>query len=348
MRAVAFNSFGGPLAVATFPDPTPANDGVVIAVRANGICRSDWHGWQGHDPDIQDLPHIPGHELAGDVVAVGKDVQRWAVGDRVTVPFVLGCGRCPDCSKGNHQVCPHQYQPGFTGWGSFAEYVALPYADVNLVKIPDELDYASVASLGCRFATSFRAVVTQGRVRPGEWVAVHGCGGVGLSAIMIAVAMGAQVIAVDIKSEALELATSLGAIHTVNAQETPDVARAIHDLTQGGAHVSLDALGGTTTARNSILCLRRRGRHVQVGLLLGDDLDPRMPMGRVISWELEVYGSHGLQAHAYPEMLRMIEHGVFDPSALVTRRVALDEVPGVLASLTTFGATGIQVMDRFD
>ena len=347
MRAVSYETFRGPLTVQTFPDPSPPDDGVVIAVRANGICRSDWHGWQGHDPDITTLPHIPGHELAGDVVAVGKDVQRWTVGDRVTVPFVLGCGRCEDCAKGDHQVCAHQYQPGFTGWGSFAEYVALPYADVNLVRIPDGLDYASIASLGCRFATSFRAVVAQGRVRPGEWVAVHGCGGVGLSAIMIAVAMGAQVIAVDIKPEALTLAASLGATHTINAQEIPDVAAAIQDLTRGGAHVALDALGSTATARSAILGLRRRGRHVQVGLLVGDQADPPMPMGRVIGRELEVYGSHGLQAHAYPEMLRLIEHGVLDPSRLLTRCVALDEVPGILESMTTFGSTGIQVMDRF-
>jgi alcohol dehydrogenase len=347
MRAVAYRAFGGPLAVETFPDPTPPDDGVVIAVQANGICRSDWHGWQGHDPDITALPHIPGHELAGEVVAVGKDVRRWVVGDRVTVPFVLGCGRCPDCAKGDHQVCAHQYQPGFSGWGSFAEYVALPYADVNLVSIPEALDYASVASLGCRFATSFRAVVAQGRVRPGEWVVVFGCGGVGLSALMIAASMGALVIAVDIKPEALTLAKTLGATHVINSREVPDVVQAIRDLTQGGAHVSLDALGNTNTARSSILSLRRRGRHVQVGLMVADDANPPLPMGRVIGWELEIYGSHGLQAHVYPEMLRLIEHGALDPARLVTRRVSLDDVPGVLEGMSTFGSTGIEVMDRF-
>jgi alcohol dehydrogenase len=347
MRAVVYEAFRGPLTVETVPDPSPAQDGVVIAVRANGICRSDWHGWQGHDADIKVLPHIPGHELAGEVVAVGKDVRRWKVGSRVTVPFVLGCGKCENCAKGDHQVCAHQYQPGFTGWGSFAEYVALPFADTNLVQIPDGLDYTSVASLGCRFATAFRGVVAQGRVRPGEWVAVHGCGGVGLSAIMIATAMGAHVIAVDVKTEALDLAHSLGATYTLDARDVSDVAQAIQDLTRGGAHVSMDALGSATTARNSILGLRRRGRHVQMGLLAGDDADPSMPMGRVIGWELEIYGSHGLQAHAYPEMLRLIELGVLDPSRLVTKRAALSEVPDILAAMTTFGTTGIQVMDHF-
>jgi alcohol dehydrogenase len=347
MRAAVYEAFREPLTVETVPDPSPPQDGVVIAVRANGICRSDWHGWQGHDPDIKVLPHVPGHELAGEVVAVGKNVRRWQVGHRVTVPFVLGCGKCEDCAKGDHQVCAHQYQPGFMGWGSFAEYVALPYADTNLVQIPAGLDYASVASLGCRFATAFRGVVAQGRVRPGEWVVVHGCGGVGLSATMIAVALGAHVIAVDVKAEALDLARSLGAAHTIDARAVPDVPQAIQDLTHGGAHVSMDALGSAATARNSILGLRRRGRQVQMGLLVGDDADPSLPMGRVIGWELEIYGSHGLQAHAYPEMLRLIEHGVLDPSRLVTRRVALDDVPGVLVDMTTFGTTGIQVMDHF-
>ncbi len=346
MRAVAYEVFGGPIAVGTFPDPTPPRDGVVIAVRASGVCRSDWHGWQGHDSDIKTLPHIPGHELAGEIVAVGQDVQGWAVGDRVTTPFVLGCGRCPECARGDQQVCSHQHQPGFTLPGSFAEYVALPYADVNLVRIPDGLDFTSVASLGCRFATSFRAVVVQGRVRAGEWVAVHGCGGVGLSAIQIAAAMGARVIAVDIKPEALQLASSLGAVQALHALEVPDVPGAIHDLTGGGAHVSLDALGSRVTARNSILSLRRRGRHVQVGLLAGSEADPALPMGRVIGWELEIYGSHGLQAHAYPEMLRLVEHKVLDPAQLVTHRVSLEQVPEVLEGMGRFDATGISVMDR--
>ena len=186
-------------------DPTPTPQGVVIKVEATGLCRSDWHGWMGHDPDIT-LPHVPGHELAGSVQAIGSQVTRWRTGDRVTVPFVGGCGHCFECTSGNHQVCEHQFQPGFTAWGSFAEYVAIDFADTNLVRLPPELDYATAASLGCRFVTSFRAIVDQGRVRPGEWVAIHGCGGVGLSAIMIASAMGANVIAIDRADDKLAFA----------------------------------------------------------------------------------------------------------------------------------------------
>ncbi|MGE5294418.1 MAG: alcohol dehydrogenase catalytic domain-containing protein, partial [Solirubrobacterales bacterium] len=271
MKAVVFEKFGGPLRIAQVADPAPAEDGVVIRVAASGICRSDWHGWLGHDPDITTLPHVPGHELAGVVEEVGRDVARWKRGDRVTLPFVCGCGTCPQCRSGNHQICDHQFQPGFTAWGSFAQYVAIQYADANLVRLPDEIDFVTAASLGCRFSTSFRAIVSQGRVMPGQWVAVHGCGGVGLSAIMIARALEARVIAVDIDPDVLDLAKKLGAVAAINARENADVARAICEITGCGADVSIDALGSAATCGNSILCLRKHGRHVQVGLLAGDD-----------------------------------------------------------------------------
>src|ERR671938_308252 len=206
-RALMFESFGGPLAVRDVPSPDPASDGVVLRVAASGVCRSDWHAWQGHDPDVV-VPHVPGHELAGTVAAVGARVRRWRVGDRVTVPFVNACGRCAQCAAGEHQVCPNQTQPGFTHWGSLAQFVALDAADVNLVALPDGLDAVAAASLGCRFATAFRAVAQVARVRPGEWVAVHGCGGVGVSAVQVAVAAGARVVAVDVSPVALQLAAA--------------------------------------------------------------------------------------------------------------------------------------------
>src|SRR5262249_25947821 len=160
--------------------------------------------------------------------------------------------------------CPNQFQPGFTAWGSFAEYVAVDYADSNLVALPDWLDYATAASLGCRFATSFRAVVDQGRVRPGEWVAVHGCGCAGVSAIMTASAWGANVVAVDVAEDKLAFAREMGADAIVDARHAADVAAAVQAATGGGAHLSVDALGSAVTCANSIASLRRRGRHVQV------------------------------------------------------------------------------------
>ncbi|MGO1888495.1 MAG: alcohol dehydrogenase catalytic domain-containing protein, partial [Halomonas sp.] len=246
MKAVVFEQFSAPPRVQQLLDSTPEPHGVVVKVMATGVCRSDWHGWVGHDTDIQ-LPHVPGHELSGVVEAVGKDVKKWRIGDRVTVPFVGGCGTCPECHSGNHQVCDSQFQPGFTHWGSFAEYVSIHYADVNLVALPEALDFATAASLGCRFVTSFRAVVDQGKTAAGQWVAVHGCGGVGLSAVMIANAVGANVVAIDISEEALDLARQLGATATVNAAKVPNVVEAVAEITRGGAHVSLDALGHPTT-----------------------------------------------------------------------------------------------------
>lgn len=346
MRAAIYESFGEPLSLREVPDPVPGDDGVVIGVRACGICRSDWHGWMGHDPDVR-VPHVPGHELAGVVEATGMEVERWKPGDRVTVPFVGGCGRCPQCSSGNHQVCDHQFQPGFTHWGAFAERVAVDHADTNLVGLPDSLEFTTAASLGCRFATSFRAIVAQGAVRGGEWVAVHGCGGVGLSAIMIARAIGARPIAVDIDDRKLQMAASVGAAVTINAAETADVPTAIRDATSGGAHVSMDALGSPETCSGSIACLRKRGRHVQVGLMVGDQSRPAIPMDRVIAAELQILGSHGMQAHAYPDMLRMIDAGTLEPERLIGRTVTLEESMAELQNLDRFTGVGVTVIDRF-
>ncbi|MFC4456194.1 zinc-dependent alcohol dehydrogenase family protein [Deinococcus sonorensis] len=344
MQAVVYRQFQTRPEVLVVPDPVPPADGVVVQVGATGVCRSDWHAWMGHDPSIP-LPHVPGHELAGTIVAVGPDIRGWHVGDRVTVPFVSGCGRCAECRSGHQQVCERQFLPGFTHWGSFAEYVALRHAEGNLVRLPDSLDFVTAASLGCRFATSFRAMVQQGRVRAGEWVAVHGCGGVGLSAIMIARALGAGVIGVDIDDDKLGLARDLGADLTVNSRTTADVAEAIRDLTSGGVHVSLDALGHPETCFNSVQSLRTRGRHVQVGLLAGQR-HPAIPMDRVIARELELYGSYGMAAHAYPEMLGMIERGALQPQRLIGRRIRLEDAPDALADMDRFLGTGVTVVDR--
>jgi alcohol dehydrogenase len=240
-------------------------------------------------------------------------------------------------------VCSRQTQPGFTHWGSLAEYVALDAADVNLVAVPDELDLATAAALGCRYATAFRAVVQIGRVQAGEWVAVHGCGGVGLSAVQIAAAAGARVIAVDVSPAALELACALGAEHAVNG--SADVPAVVAELTDGGAHVSLDALGAAVTCTNSVRSLRPRGRHVQVGLLPPAQGRPEVPMERVIALELQLFGSHGMAAHAYPELLGLIAAGRLDPRRLVTRELTLDDAGAALAEVGS--RPGLAVVTSF-
>jgi D-arabinose 1-dehydrogenase-like Zn-dependent alcohol dehydrogenase len=342
MRAIVVDAVRGRPEVHEVADPPCPVGGVVVRVVATGMCRSDWHAWAGHDEIT--FPHVPGHELAGVVVEVGADVVRWAVGDRVTVPFVCGCGRCEWCLSGNAQVCPDQQQPGFTHWGSFAEHVALHAADTNLIALPESIDFASAASLGCRFATAYRALVGRARVTGGEWVTVVGAGGVGLSTVMIARALGCRVVAVDRNAEALALAADLGADHVLLADGS-DVPTAVADLTGGGSHVAVDAVGSEQTCSDAILSLRRRGRHVQVGLLPPVDGHPQVPMDRVIGWELDLLGSHGMAALDYPDMLDLVGQGLLRPEQLVQRTIGLDEAATLLPIFDRATAVGITLID---
>ena len=339
MRAVVYSGYGILPELTQVADPACPEDGVVIAVGASGVCRSDWHAWKGHDPVV--LPHIGGHELAGVVAQAGPEVTGWRAGDRVTVPFVCGCGRCEYCLAGDAQVCPRQTQPGFTGPGSFAELVAVHAADTNLVSLPDAVDFAAAACLGCRFATAFRAVTAHGRIRAGDWLAVHGCGGVRLSAVMIGAALGARVVGVDVSSSALSRAQELGASFTVPAGAA-DPALAILEITGGGAHVSVDALGSPATAACSVRCLRRRGRHVQVGLLL--DGPTPIPMDLVVARELEIYGSHGMAARDYPDMMRLVADGTLRPGLLVGEVIALGDVGRALAAMDGLAGPGMTMV----
>ena len=346
MRAAIYEEFGGPLSVQWVDDPVPPDQGVILQVRATGVCRSDWHGWQGHDPDIT-LPHVPGHEIAGTVAALGKETRNWREGSRVTLPFVCGCGDCPQCASGNHQVCDRQSQPGFTHWGSYAQYVAVDYADINLVALPEELDFVTAASLGCRFATSFRAVVAQGKISDGQWLAVYGCGGVGLAAIMIGNAFGANVVAIDIDEDKLRFAESLGASAVVNASKERSVVAAVRELTSGGAHVSIDALGSGQTSFDSIAGLRKRGKHLQVGLMVGDDRHSAVPMDQVVANELQILGSHGMQAHEYDRMLRMIADGTLEPAKLVGNTVTLQQAARDFVRPESSATAGVTVINDF-
>ena len=341
MRAMVMDAIAGPLEVREVPDSVAPAGGVVVEVHATGLCRSDWHAWVGHD-DIA-LPHVPGHELAGVVASVGSGVTRWSVGDRVTVPFVEGCGRCEWCLSGNAQVCPAQEQPGFTHWGSFAEYVALQAADTNLVAVPDDVAFEAAASLGCRFATSYRALTGRARLQPAEWVTVVGAGGVGLSAVMIAKALGANVVAVDRHAGALDVATKLGADHVLVA-DGRDIPAAVHDLI-GGSHVAIDAVGSEQTSRDSVLSLRRRGRHVQVGLLPTETGLSPVPMARAIAWELDLLGSHGMAAADYPGMLALIENGSLRPQDLIERVVDLGTAATLLPTFDQASPAGMTLID---
>ncbi len=345
MKAVIYNEYQGPLTIERVKDPQPGPEAVVIEVKATGLCLSDWHGWMGHDTDIV-LPHVPGHELAGTIVSKGELVNKWKIGDRVTVPFVGGCGKCDYCYSGNQQVCDNQFQPGFTAWGSFAEFVRIDYADINLVALPDYMSFEEAASLGCRFITAYRGVRHQGQLKKGQFIAIHGCGGVGLSAIQIAKGIGAKIIALDITDAKCEMAKELGADYAINTMKTNTV-EAIKDYSKGGVDVSLDALGSATTCLNSINCLRKRGKHIQIGLMTGEEAHPAIPMSTVIANELEILGSHGMQAHAYTEMFQFIKEKEINLSSLITETIALEEVPFRLPLLFKEPSLGISVINSF-
>ena len=346
MKAAIYRSFRGEISIEEVSDPRLQDDGVILEVLASGLCLSDWHGWQGNDPDIK-LPHVPGHELVGRIVAVGKNIKGFKKGDRVTLPFVGGCGHCDTCQEGNPQVCPDQFQPGFTHWGSFAQYVFINYAQHNLVHLPEAISDVAGASLGCRFATSYRGIVHQGKIQPEEWLVVFGCGGVGLSAIMIARHIGARIIAVDLKNEALAKAKILGAEFVINSSQETDVAKSILEITSGGAHFTLDGIGHHQVLIDAINALRPRGRHVQIGLLHSTNGLSSVPMSRVIAKELEIYGSHGLPAIDYNEMIPHVQSGRIRPELLVQSTINLDEVPEYLSTMHLTKEEGIKVITSF-
>ena len=348
MRALTYDHPRAEPHVVDRPDPVAPAGGVVVHVEAAGLCRSDWHAWAGHDSDVSTFPHVPGHEFAGTVESVGDGVDPAWVGRRVTAPFVQACGRCPVCERGDGQVCPHQQQPGFTVPGAFAERVVVRAAATNLVPLPESVPARLAAGLGCRVATAYRAVVTRAHLGAGESVVVFGCGGVGLAAVQVAVSRGARVAAVDVDEGSRALARRLGAELVVDgALAETDLVSAVVDWSVGGASVSLDAFGSPGTCRAAILSLGRRGRHVQVGLLPAAAGVADVPMERVIGWELDVLGSHGMAAADYSHLLADVASDRLDLRAVLApgEPVGLAEAGRLLTALGDAPSRGIVLVD---
>jgi len=345
-----YRSFGGPIRIEDVPRPQLPSDGIVVQVMAAGVCRSDWHGWKGHDDDIQQhgLPFVPGHEFSGIVVETASSVTSCRIGDRVVAPFILSCGSCRYCQMERPTVCSRQKQPGFTQWGSFAEYVAIPRANINVKKIPSKVSFVQAAALGCRFTTAYRAVVQQGRLQKGESIAVFGTGGVGLSCIMIAAAQElSSVIAIDVSERALDKARQLGATDIVLAKNNEQVRRDVRNMCGGdGADVCIDAAGFPSTCENAVYCTRRAGRMVQVGLPIGE-IAPNVPMGLVAGKEIEIYGSHGFAAADLPGLLDMVANSSLDPGKLVEKEVTLAEGARALQDMENGSPLGITMITKF-
>ncbi|UPV76406.1 zinc-dependent alcohol dehydrogenase family protein (plasmid) [Halorussus limi] len=353
MKAAVLREYGEPLEIEDVSDPRLAEHGLVVETEACGICRSDWHAWQGHGEWADDrVPkgQILGHEPAGRVVAVGDSVDRFREGDRVAVPFNLGRGDCDHCRNGRGNVCEDGLALGFEADapGAFAERVHVPYADYNAVELPDGVSPVEMAGLGCRFATAYHGLAHRADLTPGDWVAVHGCGGVGLSAVHVADALGANVVAVDLDDEKLTKARELGADETVNAGRVADVPGRVRSATDGGANVSVDALGVAETCRNSVACLRKRGQHLQLGLTTDEERgEVSLPTDAMTMNEVTFLGSRGMPPTRYGELLRMLDRGTVSPAALVTNEVGLDDVPDRLAAMSDYGTVGIEVVTEF-
>lgn len=338
------------LELVDMPDPAPGPGDVVVEVEAEGICRTDWHvwngdwGWVGMTPT---LPLVMGHELGGKVVAVGNGVSAVRVGDRVTTPFHEACGRCRNCLTGRSNLCDAMDFLGLTHDGGFARYAVIRNADFNCIQLPDAVDALSAAAIGCRYMTAFHAVTQQGRLSAGQWVVVHGAGGIGLSAVQIAHALGGRVIAVDLADAKLEKATMEGALHTINASDT-DVAEAVRDLTGGGADLAIGGIGSGALVESAVLSLRKGGRLVQVGLTSQSEQGyVRIPLDHIIEAEIEIAGSVGNPHIGYPRLLGLVETGALQPARIVGQTLPLEKTNDVLEAMDTFETLGFSVITTF-
>jgi alcohol dehydrogenase len=342
MRAAVVREFYEDLSIETVDDPTCPDNGVVLEVAACGVCRSDFHGWVGGHPKVVN-GSVMGHEYCGTVVEAGPNAK-YKMGDRLIAPFILGCGSCPECSTGVSNACANAIVPGFGAQGAYAEYVAVPF-DHNLVHLPDTLTPALAAGLGCRVTTAWHALTDRANVRAGEWVAIHGTGGIGLSALLLAKMLGAQVVVVDIVDEKLEHAKTLGADAAVNAAKV-DAAEAIREITGGGAQVSLEALGIEATTNASVDCLAILGRHVHVGLPAGTGR-MEINMRAIYSKQLAFFGTRGMPSWKYPSLLDMIERGEVDLSPMVAREIPLSVASAELRAMMGPTAPGTAVITDF-
>ncbi|WP_462421474.1 zinc-dependent alcohol dehydrogenase family protein [Salinicoccus sp. Marseille-QA3877] len=350
MKAAVLTEFNKPLEIKNMPDPELTPDGVIVKVEASGVCRSDLHLWEGGLKWVgmeMELPHVLGHEFSGVIEEVGKNVAQFKKGDRVVVPFIHGCGACEDCNEGHPNVCSDHIEIGITSWGGFGEYAHVPNADTSLAPLPEEINFVEAASLGCRFPTAYHGVVDRAKVQPGEWVVVYGCGGIGLSAINTASAIGAVVIAVDINEESLKLAREMGASITINGR-SKDAPSEIVELTKGGAHVSIDALGSKVTVQNSFKSLRNRGRHLQIGMTTNEEQGyVAVPIDEIIMKEITIVGSVGIQSFKYPSIIQMIQKEILNPGKMITQTISIEDAGSIIEEMNANKNVGVTIIDRF-
>lgn len=318
MKSVRMTETGKPLEFQEIPIPSIGEKDVLVRVRAAGICHSDAHYRAGRSP-MGRMPITLGHEVAGEVELIGKQVVNIKAGDRVCLHYNISCGDCYYCKSGNEQFCDTVKMIGHHIDGGYAEYIAVP--ERNAIPLPDEIPFEEGATLMCASATAFHAL-HKGRVSAGETVAVFGVGGLGLSAIQLAKAMGAvEVYAVDIQQEKLELVSEYNAI-PIDASRV-DAVEEIRKLTKGkGVNVSLEMIGLRRTMEQSIECVGNLGRAVMVGL------NPQPikinTYKHVLGKEVEIIGSNDHLLGELPLVVDMARRKVLDTSRTVSQTIPLD------------------------
>lgn len=315
MKALQITAPGEALEAATIPEPQPGDGEVAVEIEYAGICRSDVHYRAGTRP-VPSLPLVPGHEISGHVIATGEDVGGFSAGDRVAVHYLVSCGVCEGCRRGGEQFCATGAMIGLDRQGGYAERIVVPSG--SAVPIPAGVSTEAAAVMMCSTATSLHAL-RRGRLSRGDRVAVFGAGGLGMSAIQLARALGAgQVYAIDINPAKLAVAGQLGAV-PVSADG--DAAAALQ-AASGGVDVALELVGSPQVMAAAVRSLAPRGRAVAVGITGAEfGLDPYRDLVRT---EAELAGSSDHLLGEVEEILGMAALGEIDIDGLITNRVPLE------------------------
>jgi D-arabinose 1-dehydrogenase-like Zn-dependent alcohol dehydrogenase len=327
MRAMVLEEFGKPLVRRDLPVPEPGPDDVLVRVRACGVCGTDLKITAGKLSFVT-TPHIPGHEPAGEVVAVGSAVQHIKVADHVAVVIFLNCGECLYCRTNREQICPHlRGRIGFTMNGAYADYLRVPASALRVVA--SDVPFEHIALLGDCITTAWNAISVRANVQDGQWVFMTGAGGIGLHALQLAKLRGAHVIAVDIDDEKLALAQRFGADLTLNSTREDVVARVRATVGGDGVDAAVDFVATQLTLDTDFALIRPDGAIILVGY--NPDGPSQIRTMDIALNEFRLIGSRASGLKELDEMIEMIEHKRIEP--VVSHTYALEEVNQALDDL---------------
>lgn len=324
MKAVRYYGPNKPLKVEEIALPKIKDNEVLVKVKAAGICHTDLHFLDGTlTPWKGELPLILGHEIAGEVYEIGKNVKKVKKGDRVVVNNNIGCGACEYCKTGHQNICPSLDQIGFTVDGGYAEYVKAP--EGNLIKLPDNVSYEAGSVLPCAGGSAYHALVSTAGLKKGETLMINGFGGLGTMALQIAKNIGAKVIVVDVAEDKLQLAKKMGADGMINGAKA-NVPEEVKKLTGGkGADVIVEFVGRKQTMENAMNSLAKMGRYVIVGYTKDHlDLIPLL----ISVGEYRILGSVAYTHDDLAAMVKLAHEGKIEP--VVSKTFKLEEIPKAL------------------